>query len=114
LAKLADGSCWVRKLESTPVQTVVHGLAIDIAAANRFAGRLEFALQRNGWKTVPARTLLTSNGLVSFNIVLEAKLKPSESQIAANIASGAAAGNLAIDRATSSASVMQLAERSSP
>ncbi len=114
LSQLADGSCWVQRLESTPVQTIVHGLAIDVASANRFAGRLESALQHSGWTTIPAKTLVTPNGLVTFDVVLEAKLKPNVPQTTTGISPVAANGNSMKDAVSISLTSMQFAERSSP
>ncbi len=119
LAQLADGSCWVQKLESTPFHTVVHGLAIDIAAANRFAGRLEHALQSSGWKTIPAKSSVTSNGLVAFDVVLEAKMKPKGSTVAVDVAIGETDRKLAVSEALQNTAftnppAMPMANRSSP
>lgn len=87
LAESTDGSCWVQRLESTSVQTVVHGIAIDNAAANRFAGQLERLLQGSGWQTMPAATVLAQNNLVNFQIVLHAKRKPTDSDAATHFSS---------------------------
>ena len=78
LAASAAANCWVKKIESHSVQTVVHGLALDQAAANGFAGRLELALNGSGWRTAPATTAVSPHNLVAFQIVLKAKLKPDE------------------------------------
>ncbi len=76
LAESANENCWVQKLESNSLQTVVHGLALDNAAANGFAGRLEFALKGSGWRTAPAATNVLPQNLIAFTIVLKALLKP--------------------------------------
>ena len=72
LSESANEDCWVQKLESSSTQTVVLGLAIDNAAANGFAGRLELALGGSGWRTAPAATSLSSQNLIAFKIVLKA------------------------------------------
>ncbi len=76
LAEAASDGCWVQKIESSSVQTIVHGLAIDNAEANGFAGRLELALKGTGWRAIPAATSQTAKGLIEFKIVLKATLKP--------------------------------------
>jgi len=81
LAQSASEECWIQKLESTAVQTKVHGLALNNAAANSFAGRLEMALRDSGWKTAPAATGFSQHNLVAFSIVLTAKLSPAESDV---------------------------------
>lgn len=78
LAESATENCWVQKLESNSSQTTIHGLALDNAAANGFAGRLELALRGTGWRTVPAATDVTSNNLIAFMIVLKAVIKTDE------------------------------------
>ena len=87
LAASAAENCWVKKIESRSVQTVVHGLALDQAAANGFAGRLELALNGSGWKTAPATTAVSPHNLVAFQIVLKAKLKPDEPDVNPEISS---------------------------
>ena len=81
LAEAAAEDCWVQKLESHSVHTVVHGLALDNAAANAFAGRLELALKGSGWRTAPAVTAVASHKLIAFKIVLNAMLKPDEPHV---------------------------------
>ncbi len=76
LAESASETCWVQKIESNSVQVVVHGLALDNAAANGFAGRLELELKGSGWRTAPAATGVSPHNLVAFQIVLIAMLKP--------------------------------------
>jgi len=78
LAESASENCWVKKLESDSVQAIVHGLALDNAAANGFAGRLELALKGSGWRTAPAATDVSPHNLIAFKIVLKAMLKPDE------------------------------------
>ena len=78
LAESASENCWVQKLESDSVQTVVHGLGLDNAAANGFAGRLELALKGSGWRTAPAATDVSPHNLIAFKIVLKAMLKSDE------------------------------------
>lgn len=85
LAESASENCWVQKLESSSVQTIVHGLALDNAAANGFAGRLEFALRGSGWRAAPAATSLTSHDLVAFKIELKAILKPDDGPVTPSI-----------------------------
>ena len=87
LAASAAANCWVKKIESRSVQTVVHGLALDQAAANGFAGRLELALNGSGWRTSPATTAVSPHNLVAFQIVLKAKLKPDEPVVNPEISS---------------------------
>ncbi len=87
LAASAAANCWVKKIESHSVQTVVHGLALDQAAANGFAGRLELALNGSGWRTAPATTAVSPHNLVAFQIVLKAKLKPDEPVVNPEISS---------------------------
>ena len=81
LAEAANENCWVQKLESDSVQTIVHGLALDNAAANEFAGRLELALNGSGWRTAPAATEVSPHKLIAFRIILKANLKPNEAAI---------------------------------
>ncbi|MDX1925588.1 MAG: hypothetical protein SFV81_03665, partial [Pirellulaceae bacterium] len=85
LAESASENCWVQKLESSAVQTVVHGLALDNTAANGFAGRLELALKGSGWRATPAATSLTSHNLIAFKIVLSAILKPDDGPLTPSI-----------------------------
>jgi hypothetical protein len=85
LAESASENCWVQKLESSSVQTVIHGLALDNAAANGFAGRLELALKGSGWRATPAATSLTSRNLIAFKIVLKAILKPDDGPATSSI-----------------------------
>ena len=85
LAESAEENCWVQKIESNSVQTVVHGLALDNAAANSFAGRLEQSLKGSGWRTAPAATAVSPHNLIAFKIVLQVKLKPDERPVDSKI-----------------------------
>jgi Tfp pilus assembly protein PilN len=76
IAGSIDEQCWIQRLESQPVQTTVHGLALDNAAAHRFASALEVGLQGSGWTVLPAETKLTEQRLVAFRIVLTATAGP--------------------------------------
>ncbi|MGN6543814.1 MAG: PilN domain-containing protein, partial [Aureliella sp.] len=73
IAGSIDDQCWIQRLESQPVQATVHGLAIDNAAAHRFASALELGLAGSGWTVLPAETRSTEQHLVAFKIVLEAR-----------------------------------------
>jgi hypothetical protein len=99
LAESATENCWVQKLESDSVRTIVHGLALDNAAANGFAGRLELALKGSGWRTAPAATSVSSHNLIAFKIVLKATQKPDEptenSKISLNRVLSAASNKIA-------------------
>ena len=79
MSETSDGTCWVQKIESNSAQTIAHGVALDNAAANRFAGQLEILLRDSGWQVMPASTKIASNNLIEFQIVLRAKRKPSDS-----------------------------------
>ena len=87
LAESAAANCWVQKIESHSMKTVVHGLALDQAAANGFAGRLELALNGSGWRTAPATTAVSPHNLVAYQIVLKAKSKPDEPVVNPEISS---------------------------
>ncbi len=78
LAASTDGRCWVKTIESTSVQTVVQGVAIDSAAAHQFAGQLESLLLGSGWYATPAATAPSTNNLVEFRIELNATEKPTQ------------------------------------
>jgi hypothetical protein len=78
MASSIDNQCWIQRVESKPVQATVHGLALDNAAAHRFASALEVGLQGSGWTVLPAETKLTEHHLVAFKIVLTAAAEPAQ------------------------------------
>jgi hypothetical protein len=86
LAASASETCWVQKLESNPTQTVVHGMAIDNAAASSFAAKLELALKGSGWRAAPAATSPSPHDLIEFKIVLQAAQKLDEASASSGIA----------------------------
>jgi Tfp pilus assembly protein PilN len=72
LCEAADMDCWIQRLDSQPLQANLTGVAIDNAAAHRFASYLEKQLAPRGWNVEPAATQSTEQGLVAFRIVVEA------------------------------------------
>ncbi len=72
LAQSANASCWVRRIESKADCASVYGLALHHAAANQFASDLERTLNEMGWSIAPATATLTEEGLVQFEIRLQA------------------------------------------
>lgn len=93
--------CWLRQLESSPARATLTGLALDNAAAHRFASELEQTLADCGWAVLPAETTLDSNQLVAFRIVLDANLMPVRAERPSDLsrvapAAGSPAARLAI------------------
>jgi Tfp pilus assembly protein PilN len=72
LALSVDNECWLQRWESQPLQATLRGIALDTAAAHRFASVLEVNLRGSGWIAMPCETNPTEHDWVEFKIVLRA------------------------------------------
>ena len=78
LVEAGNSDCWLQKVESKPTQAVLTGIALNNAAAHRFASGLERSLRASGWVVLPAETKLEANQLVTYRVVLEARFTPAD------------------------------------
>ena len=73
LVDVSEESSWVNEIRGDDGQVTLAGLALDDAAAHRFASAISKSLQVEGWKALPADTEIDPDTkLIRFQITLSA------------------------------------------
>lgn len=63
-------NCWIRRMAATDQSVVIHGYAVDSAAALRLSSAVDRLVADTGWRVTPAETHPEDGKLVAFSFAL--------------------------------------------